>query len=621
MVVVSLPEMDAGCFVGYESPRVNATQMGKVALFEHQRAMVHAMRRLENGPVRLDARTTASTTVGVLCDPVGTGKSMSVLALIHLYPRILGTLARTVPVHSGRVPGQSHAFLGVWEEQTFVCDDTSSLNLVVVPSGGVFRQWERYAQDAAFGDRLVTVDTRKKLRVLEDNPGRLDDATVVLVSSTMYRDFAHGFADRVTFHRMFVDEADSIKIPNMRTVRAGMYWLVTSSWRNLAFHSGLIPIPLGDRVRTYARCDGVSHHGFVRDVCRTLLQDYTPRTHFLFLRCDPTFLQTSCTLPPVHHRVVLCRMPSNAVAGTFHRLMSHEISSLIHAGDLEGAVARLGCSTANDTRTLSMALAENTRARCEERKARLRYTETVYGAHDARCAPLRDQIAHLEDQIECIRQRCETSVEEDVCPVCYDVPGTDGPLCATRCCAKVFCLNCLQKSLACTNGRCVMCRASLSDMRHLVVVIGDTTTSGSESNAHFKCKEEALVDLITCQYPEGRFLVFSMHDRTFPRLLPYFRTHGITHDRLVGNTHQIAAKLARFESGDLRVLLLNATCFGQGYNLQTATHVVLFHKMSDDLTQQIVGRAQRFGRQEALRVVQLFHVGEEDSMISNASLS
>ena len=55
---------------------------------------------------------------------------------------------------------------------------------------------------------------------------------------------------------------------------------------------------------------------------------------------------------------------------------------------------------------------------------------------------------------------------------------------------------------------------------------------------------------------------------------------------------------------------LNARNMGAGLNIESATHVVLFHRMSAELEDQIIGRAMRLGRRTNLEVVHLLHENE-----------
>ena len=50
------------------------------------------------------------------------------------------------------------------------------------------------------------------------------------------------------------------------------------------------------------------------------------------------------------------------------------------------------------------------------------------------------------------------------------------------------------------------------------------------------------------------------------------------------------------------MIFLNSNCNGAGINLQEATDIILYHKMTETTQNQIIGRANRIGRLECLNV-------------------
>jgi SNF2 family DNA or RNA helicase len=87
-------------------------------------------------------------------------------------------------------------------------------------------------------------------------------------------------------------------------------------------------------------------------------------------------------------------------------------------------------------------------------------------------------------------------------------------------------------------------------------------------------------------------------------------TDGISHATLQGSQARIAKLIREFEAGKYRVLFLNARNMGAGLNITPATHVVLYHRMSAETQNQIIGRAMRMGRVAPLTVVHLLHGNE-----------
>ena len=71
--------------------------------------------------------------------------------------------------------------------------------------------------------------------------------------------------------------------------------------------------------------------------------------------------------------------------------------------------------------------------------------------------------------------------------------------------------------------------------------------------------------------------------------------------------------ITRFKhSGEksIDVLLLNSRFCGSGINLENADIIIIYHKMSIDLENQVIGRSQRIGRTNQLQVYKLLNENE-----------
>lgn len=73
-----------------------------------------------------------------------------------------------------------------------------------------------------------------------------------------------------------------------------------------------------------------------------------------------------------------------------------------------------------------------------------------------------------------------------------------------------------------------------------------------------------------------------------------------------GTSNSITNTIDKFKNKEFNVLLLNAKYFGSGLNLQFTDEVIIFHRMSKDLEKQVIGRAQRMGRENPLVINYLF---------------
>ena len=79
---------------------------------------------------------------------------------------------------------------------------------------------------------------------------------------------------------------------------------------------------------------------------------------------------------------------------------------------------------------------------------------------------------------------------------------------------------------------------------------------------------------------------------------------------LSGSTVHIQKTIQLFRENKIQVLLLNARFFGAGLNLQMTDEIIIYHRMNSDLEKQVIGRAQRLGRQTKLSIRYLCYNNE-----------
>jgi SNF2 family DNA or RNA helicase len=132
-------------------------------------------------------------------------------------------------------------------------------------------------------------------------------------------------------------------------------------------------------------------------------------------------------------------------------------------------------------------------------------------------------------------------------------------------------------------------------------------------------KGAALLKLLSESSEDQRLLVFSAHEASFKGLRELLSARGIRCEVLQGSSARVQRLRTQFQEGSVRVLCMNARHVGAGINLEAATHVVLYHRMNVELEKQVIGRAVRFERAAALRVVHLVH--EEETTFNGTNSS
>jgi hypothetical protein len=110
---------------------------------------------------------------------------------------------------------------------------------------------------------------------------------------------------------------------------------------------------------------------------------------------------------------------------------------------------------------------------------------------------------------------------------------------------------------------------------------------------------------------EKKWLIFNDNSAALQEESEYLLSQGIKCIMLDGgNVKKVTKALHDYKNGDIQVLLLNSMLEGAGMNLENADYLLFMHKTSSRLVNQVVGRAQRFGRTTPLHILELFNKNE-----------
>ena len=333
-----------------------------------------------------------------------------------------------------------------------------------------------------------------------------------------------------------------------------------------------------------------------------------PSRGHLVLRTSHAFMEQSWKMPPIIENRILCESPiSHRIVAQF---VSPEIQELLHAGDVQGALEKLGVNNTSQS-SLINALCDTREKELDRLEKTLIFKEAMdYATPQAKeiaITSLKNKIKSLKDQIEILKERIK-NVKDEICAICFEEPNVPT---LVMCCSRLFCgaciINCMQR-----NPSCPLCRTKI-DFKSLQHIDMDAKTP-TETNENILIsnrpkKKVALLNLIT-ETKGGKFLVFNRYDNPFLEIEGLLLERGIRVANVRGNKDHISSILKQFERGEIQVLLMNSTEAGAGIDLKSATHIILMHAMRKEEEKQIIGRAIRLGRIEPLNLVRLLHQEE-----------
>lgn len=622
----------------------------------------------------------------VIGDHVGSGKSYMIMALAH-----------------GDINSKHEDHI------KFTPDKNIKTNVIVIPHN-IMPQWEKYLKDHYTG-KVYPIKTKKSIRRLvngykyddsgdnlpisgripkptkkEDEPSisylsdyyhqptdaqkncakkmgtiRADELrkfNVILVSNTMYNRFAWYLNKDIyekpfIVSRLFIDEADNIKLSKARQIYAKMTYFVTSSISNLLIPNGIdfsvarkYDYRNGHEYEIRINMKGINHHGFIKDTfvdlfCTRTTVGIADSRHlmdmykvdnlrkyfqeiFLFNKLD--YIDESFKIPDVSEYVMICK--TSTTVNILQNLVPDEVINRLNAGDVSGAIDYLGIER-NTTESVVNAITKKYKDKLVSLEEKFEAEFATLPDDDLNKIRITKKISELKSKISGISQRVSNY---DYCPICMD--SMDQPT-IVSCCQNVLCFECITTSVA-HKPICPMCRENIDPKKDLKVVDNEVSDEVVEevkevnediitleklmaesAEKEKKTNLKQLISYINSIEKTPKLIIGcdSTTTEPFATMANTLDELGIKFETLKGHSTTINKMVMQYkdngeissEQDRLNALLMNTHNFASGTNLENTTDIILYHKMDKAMETQIIGRAQRPGRTQSLRVWKLFN--------------
>lgn len=116
------------------------------------------------------------------------------------------------------------------------------------------------------------------------------------------------------------------------------------------------------------------------------------------------------------------------------------------------------------------------------------------------------------------------------------------------------------------------------------------------------------------EIPSKKWLIFNDNTNAIEEAANKLKAKEIKYIMLDGgNATAIQRAIDAYKGGDAQVLLLNSKMEAVGMNLENTDNLLFMHAARPQYVEQIVGRAQRYGRVGRLHIIALFNAGENPS--------
>jgi hypothetical protein len=511
---------------------------------------------------------------GILADKVGAGKTFEMVGLI------CHTL---IPKQHSRIFSSGH-YTSIKFTDNEECIKT---NFIIVPHNLIL-QWKRVLDFTKLNYFMINkrshIDQLTSVYNIfegEENPEINPDSCIVnydviLISVTMLDTFYNKFQD-VKWSRIVIDEVNTIKLPVYYTIKANFIWYITAT------PSGIKWI----------------RRNYIRDMITGINKNLFNK---IIIKNDDIYVTKSMELPPLNQIIINCDTPMGI--RMISEFVTSDIINMLHAGNIKDAILKLNCNIDTDDNIINV-IKNRLEKDIHNRKMELEYMERLLPSdrrtHDESIKKLKDKITSYETRLKNITEKIK-SLENDSCPICLDDIKTPTLI---PCCNNLFCLPCLA---VIQNKKCPMCRTPFT-MKDLHIIHNELDNT-KKIEKKLLSKKENLINIIKKKV-NGKFLIFSNYENTNDNIGKILADENITFSKLGGNINVINNTIEKFKNGKIKVLLLNATNYGSGLNLQMASDIIIYHEMTTELQTQIVGRSQRMGRTEQLNVYYLIHDNEK----------
>ena len=569
-------------------------QHEKIHLKPHQLTLLQRCMDLECKEMEYEGNTF-KTTIGIIGDKVGSGKSYTILSLIYSTLNI--GLPNSVTLRS---VGLDHIMIHA--TSTAIPINTCVL---VIPHN-LTKQWETYLEN--FGVlKSYVVNRRLQLKKM----GNIDQYDVVMVTSTHYNEFANTFQN-TRFKRVFFDEVDTLNIPNCSSLTANFTWFVTASYNNLVYPKGFADWNQITLQYTLVSV-GIKNKGYINNIFTDLFFKMTPSlTRRIIAINRDDFVDKSFQLPEIIRQIVLCR--SSNVINILNGVVSQDIIACLNAEDVISALTHVNAHNKNTEDNVVRVVLDKYNRMVHNIQLQKEYImKCEYDTTDQRNKELGDLVTKRDDLVRKIDHIERRIRDTNLCSICLN--DVEHKTITAECCQNSFCFKCITQWV---NVRpvCPCCKTPLQ-MKDLFVVHDEATTVSmvKKPATDLSDKNDKLLNFknLVHRLSHKKTLVFSAYDESFEQLARVLNDMSLKYMYIRGSGTHVNKIVDAYKNGDVDFLFVNAQNYGSGLNLENTTDIIIFHQFSSENTKQVIGRAQRMGRKEPLTVWYMLNENENVS--------
>lgn len=567
-----------------------------IKLMKHQLVLLNKCLEFESTMISVDTDTKMNTSMGVIADSVGSGKSYVLLSIIKE--------GQLLDFKKNQIKSYGKNKIVIIKENEFIPIKTS---ILVIPHN-IFSQWQKYVKDfggnmsAFFISRTTNLNEMKEMNV-ED----IKELDIIVTTCSFYNGLAQSFRMKnIKVRRLIFDEVDSLNASSYEEIDNSFIWFVTASYKNLINPHGLSVI--NNRSGCFVHvATGIKKPGFVKSIFSNLVDAPRNFVNAIIVKNSDDFVNSAHKLPDINYHYIESKSP--VYLNILNGIVDHTVINCFNAIDMQTAMQQIPFKNRkSENNIIEMFISKyNVQIKNLETKVSfLKQIETnTEESKDEEIEKTIVKLQELETKIQNIKERIRTS---ETCFICYDAIVDKTIM---SCCSNSTCFKCIH-TWAIKNPSCPLCKSKISKNNLFIVkdnveeVVIDYSKMIHKNNDKFT----NLINILNNLKPDSKILLFSAFDNTFNKIVSILDESDIRYSFLKGNTSVINKTITNFKNGDTQILLVNPLYYGSGLNLEMTTDIIMFHKFESEIEKQVIGRAQRNGRIDNLNLWYLLHENE-----------
>ena len=526
----------------------------KVKLYPHQLATIYRMEDFEINNIIYDGNCIIDTKLGVNANLTGYGKTLEMIGLI-VRDKMEWNIETPFVFEKIDISSKNRV------KKSYISRFEKLPTTLVLLTPNIVGQWIEELKNTSLKYEVI-------LKKKDIENVKVQDFDIILTIPSVYNMLISNYS-KYAWKRFIFDEPGHSKVPSMKEVYANFYWLVTATPDSIT--------------SLHRKCEG----SFMKELLNYRWTDFETQFFNIIIRHSPEFIKASFNMPKTFHYYHECYQP---LYNAIKNFVNPKIKTMIEAGNISGAITCLGGEITDN-------IFDVIKRKKQEELLEIETKIQIYTLRNCEegISEWVDKKNKTLNQINDIENKFK-NILKDPCPICLE--KLDKPLLEPNC-QNIFCGSCIFKWIEKKNT-CPLCRNTV-DTSKLIYIQEEKLEDNLKLPKKMLSKPEKLLDIIKSN-PDGRFLVFSDEQESFIFISKILIDHNILFIEIKGSVKTIEKNLEFFKSGKINVLFLNSNTSAAGINLKETTDIILYHKMSTNNENQIIGRANRIGRIKDLNV-------------------